>query len=180
MCAHKLTTDELHRMTIDEFRASEKLPLTVVLDNVRSQFNIGSVFRTADAFGIEEIALCGICSTPPHREIHKSALGAEMSVNWTYHEQTSNCIHMLKQRGYQLFAVEQVEGSILLGDHTIDAPTGKIAIVLGNEVEGVSQEVVDLCDGAIEIPQYGTKHSLNVSCAAAIVMWELCKMLKQK
>lgn len=168
-------------MTVDEFRASEKLPLTVVLDNVRSQNNIGSVFRTADAFRVEHIALCGICSTPPHREIHKTALGAEESVEWSYAEDTVECVRELKGRGYRVYAVELTHDSIKLGMRNdklgIDGP---VAIVLGNEVEGVQEEVLELCDGALEIPQYGTKHSLNVSCAAAIVIWELFKELKIK
>lgn len=171
-------------MSVDEFRESEKLPLTVVLDNVRSQNNIGSVFRTSDAFRVEHIALCGICSTPPHREIHKTALGAEDSVEWSYHEDTVECVKELKAHGYRIYAVEQVDDSIKLGDNTLLRPPSRgdggclqVALVFGNEIEGVQEAVLPFCDGSLEIPQYGTKHSLNVSCAAAIVIWEMFKML---
>lgn len=174
---YKLTTEEMHRLTVEEFRESAKLPLTVVLDNVRSQNNIGSVFRTADAFRVEHIALCGICSTPPHREIHKTALGAEESVEWSYHEDTVECVRALKDRGYKVYAVEIAHESIRVDDLKAVA-LDKVAIVFGNEIEGVQEEVMELCDGALEIPQEGTKHSLNVSCAAAIVMWEMYKLLR--
>ena len=174
----KLTATEMNRLTVDEFRASEKMPLTVVLDNIRSQNNIGSVFRTADAFRVEHIALCGICSTPPHRDIHKTALGAEDSVAWSYYENTAECLHNLKERGYKIFAVEQVDDSIKLGDSEIEINGSKLAIVFGNEVDGVDESLLPLCDACLEIPQYGTKHSLNVSCAAAIVIWEMFKNLK--
>ena len=175
---YKLTTEEMHRLTVEEFRESAKLPLTVVLDNVRSQNNIGSVFRTADAFRVEHIALCGICSTPPHREIHKTALGAEESVAWSYHEDTAECVKELKARGYRVYAVEIAHDSVKLG--TDEVGTDKpVAIVFGNEIEGVQEEVMELCDGALEIPQEGTKHSLNVSCAAAIVIWEMFKQLRK-
>ena len=180
----KLTTEEMGRLTVEEFRASEKLPLTVVLDNVRSLNNIGSVFRTSDAFRVEHIALCGITATPPHREIHKTALGAEESVEWSYHEDTAECVRALKEKGYRLYAVELAHGSIKLGDATATNALAqshdnaiKVALVLGNEIDGVQEVVMDLCDGFIEIPQAGTKHSLNVSCAAAIVIWEMYKML---
>lgn len=173
----KLTTEEMHRLTVEEFRESAKLPLTVVLDNVRSQNNIGSVFRTADAFRVEHIALCGICSTPPHREIHKTALGAEESVEWSYHEDTVECVRALKERGYKVYAVEIAHESIRVDDLKAVA-LDNVAIVFGNEVEGVQEEVMEFCDGALEIPQEGTKHSLNVSCAAAIVMWEMYKQLR--
>lgn len=166
-------------MTVEEFRASEKLPLTVVLDNVRSLNNIGSVFRTSDAFRVEHIALCGITATPPHREIHKTALGAEESVEWSYYEDTAECLRALKEQGYKLFAVEQVSDSIKLGSGKWKVESReRVAIVLGNEIEGVQERLLPLCDGSLEIPQYGTKHSLNVSCAAAIVIWELFKMMK--
>ena len=174
----KLTTQEMNRLSVDEFRASEKLPLTVVLDNVRSQNNIGSVFRTADAFRVERIAPCGICSTPPHREIHKTALGAEDSVLWSYHEDTASCLQELKRQGYKIYAVEQVDDSVKLGLDAIQVADSKIAIVFGNEIEGVQDSLLPLCDGSLEIPQFGTKHSLNVSCAAAIVMWEMFKNMK--
>ena len=174
---HKLTTEEMHRMTVEEFRASEKMPLTVVLDNVRSLNNIGSVFRTSDAFRVEHIALCGITATPPHREIHKTALGAEESVEWSYHEDTVECVRSLKEKGYRIYAVELAHDSLKLGTDAVAADK-PVALVLGNEIDGVQEEVMALCDGFIEIPQYGTKHSLNVSCAAAIVIWELFKMMK--
>ena len=168
--------DELHRISVEEFRAAEKLPLTVVLDNVRSQNNIGSVFRTSDAFRVERICLCGICSTPPHRDIHKTALGAEESVAWSYHEETADCLQVLKEQGYRIYAVEQVDDSIKL-DALPESLGEKVAVVFGNEVEGVQEELLPLCDGSIEIPQQGTKHSLNISCAAAIVLWELWQRL---
>jgi tRNA G18 (ribose-2'-O)-methylase SpoU len=168
--------DELHRISVEEFKAADKLPLTVVLDNVRSQNNIGSVFRTSDAFRVERICLCGICSTPPHRDIHKTALGAEESVAWSYHEETADCIQALKAEGYKIYAVEQVDDSIKL-DALPESLGEKVAVVFGNEVEGVQEELLPLCDGSIEIPQQGTKHSLNISCAAAIVLWELWQRL---
>ena len=179
---HKLTTEEMGRMTVEEFRKSEKLPLTVVLDNVRSLNNIGSVFRTSDAFRVEHIALCGITATPPHREIHKTALGAEDSVEWSYHEDTAECLRALKGQGYKVFAVEQVDDSVKLGirNEDLGIEGQPVAIVLGNEIEGVQESLLPLCDGCLEIPQYGTKHSLNVSCAAAIVIWELFKQLRVK
>ena len=165
-------------MSVEEFRTSEKLPLTVVLDNVRSLNNIGSVFRTSDAFRVEHIALCGITATPPHREIHKTALGAEESVAWSYHEDTAECVTELKARGYRVYAVEIAHDSVKLG--TDEVATDKpMAIVFGNEIEGVQEEVMELCDGYLEIPQGGTKHSLNVSCAAAIVIWEMFKQLRK-
>ena len=173
---HKLSMDELHRISVEEFKAADKLPLTVVLDNVRSQNNIGSVFRTSDAFRVERICLCGICSTPPHRDIHKTALGAEESVAWSYHEETADCIQALKAEGYKIYAVEQVDDSIKL-DALPESLGEKVAVVFGNEVEGVQEELLSLCDGNIEIPQQGTKHSLNISCAAAIVLWELWQRL---
>ncbi len=173
---HKLSMDELHRISVEEFKAADKLPLTVVLDNVRSQNNIGSVFRTSDAFRVERICLCGICSTPPHRDIHKTALGAEESVAWSYHEETADCIQALKAEGYKIYAVEQVDDSIKL-DALPESLGQKVAVVFGNEVEGVQEELLPLCDGSIEIPQQGTKHSLNISCAAAIVLWELWQRL---
>ena len=165
-------------MSVEEFRESEKLPLTVVLDNVRSLNNIGSVFRTSDAFRVEHIALCGITATPPHREIHKTALGAEDSVAWSYHEDTVECVRGMKERGYRVYAVELAHDSLKLDKDRveIDKP---IALVFGNEIEGVQEEVMALCDGYWEIPQYGSKHSLNVSCAAAIAIWEISKQMRQ-
>ena len=173
---HKLTTEEMGRLTAEEFREAEKLPLTVVLDNVRSLNNIGSVFRTSDAFRVEHISLCGITATPPHREIHKTALGAEDTVAWSYHEETTECVKVLKARGYRVYAVELAHGSLKLDKDNI-ATDRPIALVLGNEIDGVQEEVMALCDGYLEIPQYGSKHSLNVSCAAAIVIWEASKQL---
>ena len=174
----KLTMEDLNRITVEEYKESEKLPLTVVLDNVRSQNNIGSVFRTADAFRVERICLCGICSTPPHREIHKTALGAEESVDWTYYETTADCVRELKERGYRVLAVEQVDESVML-DRLELQPGTATAIVFGNEVEGVDEEVIAQCDGCVEIPQFGTKHSLNISIAAGIMIWESWKQLKK-
>ena len=174
---HKLTTEEMHRMTVEEFRASEKMPLTVVLDNVRSLNNIGSVFRTSDAFRVEHIALCGITATPPHREIHKTALGAEESVEWSYQEDTAKCVKELKNRAYRVYAVELAHESLKLDKDPV-ATDRPIALVFGNEIEGVQEDVMSLCDGFLEIPQYGSKHSLNVSCAAAIAIWEISKQLR--
>lgn len=168
----------MNRLTVEEFRESEKMPLTVVLDNVRSLNNIGSVFRTSDAFRVEHIALCGITATPPHRDIHKTALGAEESVAWSYYEETHECLRELKDRGYRIYAVEQVDDSVKLGQSNLQTDGSPIAIVLGNEIEGVQEDLLPLCDGSLEIPQFGTKHSLNVSCAAAIVIWEMFKMIK--
>lgn len=176
----KLSMEELNRISVQEFKEAEKLPLTVVLDNVRSQNNIGSVFRTADAFRVERICLCGICSTPPHRDIHKTALGAEESVEWSYSEDTAACVRQLKEQGYKVFAVEQVDDSINLDTlrHSDMLKGERVAIIFGNEVEGVQESLLPLCDGSIEIPQFGIKHSLNISCAAAIVMWELFLALR--
>lgn len=174
--------DELGRISVDQYKASEKLPLVVVLDNVRSLNNIGSVFRTSDAFRVEKICLCGITATPPHRDIHKTALGAEDSVDWSYYESSDDCLRQLKEQGFSLFAIEQVDDSLKLD--TIDwqqkVRNDKIAIVLGNEVEGVQEELLPLCDASVEIPQFGTKHSLNVSCAASIVIWEMFQFLHKK
>lgn len=169
------------RLSVEEYKDSEKTPLVVVLDHVRSLYNVGSVFRTADAFRLQGVCLCGITARPPHPEIHKTALGAEDSVEWKYFERTEDCVHYLKDQGYTVLAVEQCENSTLLNTYQlspINSHLNKIAIVLGNEVKGVQQQVVDLCDGCLEIPQYGTKHSLNVSVAAGIVIWELFKKMK--
>ena len=163
---------DLNRKSVEEFRRSEKFPLVVVLDNVRSMHNVGSVFRTADAFLVSGIILCGYTPQPPHRDIHKTALGATETVEWKYHQTTVDAVQELKQEGYAVFAVEQVEKSIPL--HEFSSRTAsKLAIVFGNEVSGVSAEVLQLCDGSLEIPQYGMKHSLNISVAAGIVLWEL-------
>ena len=163
--------DELHRKTVAEFRKSGKLPFIVVLDNVRSLHNIGSIFRTCDAFLIEAIYLCGISATPPHKEIHKTALGAEESVDWKYFENTMQAVEHLKTNGYTLWGVEQTQNSTSLEKFIIE--TGKsYALIFGNEVRGIGQEALDCCEGCIEIPQFGTKHSFNVSVSAGIVLWE--------
>lgn len=172
----KLKITELNRLTTEEFKLRKKTPLVVVLDNVRSLHNVGSVFRTSDAYLVETVCLCGITSTPPHAEIHKSALGAENSVDWVYFEDTLEAIKELKTKGFEVLAIEQAEGSTLLNQLEIN-PAGKYAVVLGNEVKGVQQAVVDACDGCIEIPQYGTKHSLNVSVTAGIIIWEFASKL---
>lgn len=172
----KLKITELNRLTPDAFRQEQKTPLVVVLDHVRSLHNVGSIFRTGDAFLIEAIYLCGITSTPPHPEIHKTALGAEDTVPWIYFEDTCDAVDFLKERAYMVYAVEQVEGSTMLTDFKLKT-NRRLAVILGNEVKGVQQKVIDKCDGSIEIPQYGTKHSLNVSVTGGIVIWELFKKL---
>jgi len=168
----KLNTQQLNRLTIYQYRTAPKNPLAVVLDNIRSMNNVGSIFRTSDCFGVEHLYLCGITACPPHRDIHKTALGAENSMPWTYAENTAEACRLLKSQGYLIVAVEQAEGSVPLNEFTIPAGR-KMAIVLGNETEGVEQAVLDLCDHCIEIPQFGTKHSFNVSVCAGIVLWEL-------
>ncbi len=173
----KLKITELNRISTEEFKKAEKLPLVVVLDNIRSLHNIGSVFRTSDAFRVECIYLCGITAVPPHPEMHKTALGAEFTVDWKYVDNAVEAVDNLKKDGYTVYSVEQAEGSIMLEDIKLD-PNRKYAVVLGNEVKGVQQEVIDHSDGCIEIPQYGTKHSLNVSVTAGIVIWDLFNKLK--
>lgn len=173
----KLKITELNRISPEEFKESLKLPLVVVLDNVRSLHNIGAVFRTSDAFRVESIYLCGITAVPPHPELHKTALGAEFTVNWKYFEHATEAVEELKTAGYMVYSVEQTERSILL-DELMLSSQRKYAVVLGNEVKGVQQSVIDLCNGCIEIPQYGTKHSLNVSVTAGIVIWDFFKQLK--
>lgn len=173
----KLKITELNRISTEEFKKAEKLPLVVVLDNIRSLHNIGSVFRTSDAFRVECIYLCGITAVPPHPEMHKTALGAEFTVDWKYVNNAVEAVDNLKKDGYTVYSVEQAERSIMLEDIKLD-PNRKYAVVLGNEVKGVQQEVIDHSDGCIEIPQYGTKHSLNVSVTAGIVIWDLFKQLK--
>ncbi len=172
----KLKITELNRLSAEEFKNAEKIPLTVVLDDIRSLHNVGSVFRTADAFRVACIYLCGITARPPHPEIHKTALGAEFAVDWIYKKETWEAISELRAENYTIFAVEQAEGSILLDRFEAEAGR-RYAVILGNEVKGVKQEIVDTCDGCIEIPQYGTKHSLNVSVTAGIVLWDLFKQL---
>ena len=180
----KLRTIEMNRLSIDEYHVAEKLPLVVVLDDVRSLYNVGSVFRTADAFRLTGLCLCGITATPPHNEIHKTALGAEDSVDWQYFASALEAVTTLQGKGYKVFAVEQAEGSAKLGNLPAEVlrqiKSGKVAVVLGNEVKGVHQEVVDACDGCIEIEQYGTKHSMNVSVTAGIVIWEMRQKLNHK
>lgn len=175
----KLEIEEMGRMDSSEFKKSNKLPVTVILDNVRSLYNIGSVFRTSDAFRIERIILCGITATPENCavEIHKTALGAEHTVDWSYCASTLDALLELKKQGYSAIAVEQVHDSISLEKFKADTDK-RYAIVLGNEVKGVDQQVVDNCDLSLEIPQYGTKHSLNVSVSAGMVIWEFAKSLK--
>ena len=168
----KLENSELHRKSIDEFKNSQKTPLIIVLDDVRSLHNIGSVFRTADAFLIQKICLCGITAVPPNKEIHKTALGATETVDWEYYEDVSSCIIELKRTGCLVYAIEQTENSVLLQD-TIVNPGSTYAVVFGNEVFGVSQTAISHCDGVIEIPQLGTKHSLNIAVSAGIVVWDL-------
>ncbi|NCA84937.1 MAG: TrmH family RNA methyltransferase [Clostridia bacterium] len=168
----KLLNSELNRPDAELYKQMQKLPCVVVLDNVRSQHNIGSVFRTSDAFRMQAVYLCGITATPPHREIHKTALGATESVDWKYFEDTLQALQILKAEGYKIYCIEQATDSIPLKEFKI-AKSEKIALVFGHEVHGVSQEVVDACHGCIEIKQYGTKHSLNVSVCAGIVIWEI-------
>jgi 23S rRNA (guanosine2251-2'-O)-methyltransferase len=173
----KLKNSELNRISIEEFKNSEKTPIVVVLDNIRSQNNIGSVFRTSDAFLIEKILLCGITAKPPHKDIHKTALGATDSVNWKYIQNTTDAVNMLRDEGYIIISIEQTEKAIMLQDFNIEK-NKKYAIILGNEVKGVQQEVVNMSDYAIEIPQIGTKHSFNISVSAGIVLWELFRKIQ--
>ncbi len=175
----KLKNSELPRLTTDEFKQAKKTPMVLVLDNIRSLNNIGSVFRTADAFLIEKIYLCGITATPPHKDIHKTALGATESVDWEYRKDTRELVKELSALNYRTFAVEQAENAIML-NHFEAKPSEKYALVFGNEVKGVSQEVVSSCDGVLEIPQYGTKHSLNISVSVGIVVWDVWAKLSPK
>ena len=191
----KLRTIEMNRLTLEEFKEAEKLPLIVVLDDVRSLYNVGSVFRSCDAFRVEAVYLCGITATPPNAEIHKTALGGEDSVDWEYFKTTEEAVEKLKQKGYFVYSIEQVEGSTKLQNlpeaheelfkqenesekqKNSSLPKG-YAVIFGNEVKGVKQNIVDMSDGCLEIPQFGTKHSLNVSVTAGIVVWEFAKLLK--
>ena len=168
----KLKLDELNRVSVAEFKAGAKLPVAVVLDNVRSMHNIGSVFRTADGFAVEQICLCGISAQPPHREIEKTALGATQSVNWRYFETPLSAIEKLRLSGYQIIAIEQAENSTMLHEFAPE-PGKKYALVFGNEVNGVSDEVMENIDACVEIPQFGTKHSFNIVVSAGIVLWDL-------
>lgn len=170
----KLSMDELGRKSVEEFKQATKTPIIAVLDNIRSMHNVGSVFRTADAFLIEAIFLCGYTAQPPHRDINKTALGATESVDWIYFSQTTDAVSELKNRGYKVYAIEQTEGSTSLEKISIRS-TEKLAVIFGNEVEGVNDEVLKLVDGSIEIPQLGMKHSLNISVAAGIVLWEFVR-----
>jgi len=169
----KLSMDELGRMSVTDFKAAEKKPIVVVMDNIRSMHNVGSVFRTSDAFLVGGICLGGFTPQPPHRDIHKTALGATESVDWWYYEQTIQAVLDLKSKGFKVYAIEQTQGSISL--EKFEKSEQPMAFVFGNEVEGVSNDVLQACDGAIEIPQYGMKHSLNISVAAAIVLWEMVR-----
>lgn len=179
LCAmKKLTMFEMGRIDAATFKAADKMPLIIILDNVRSLNNIGSVFRTSDAFRVESIYLCGISSPPPSPEIHKTALGAEDSVDWQYFEDTHEAVRQLQLRGYKVMAIEQCQGSTMLDQWQPDFQTG-YAVVMGNEVKGVQQSVVDMCDGCLEIPQYGTKHSLNVSVTTGLVIWDFFKAFEK-
>ena len=173
----KLENSELDRKSIEDFKTAQKTPLIIILDDIRSLHNIGSVFRTADAFLIEKIYLCGITATPPHKEIQKTALGATETVAWEYHKNVTDVITQLKTQDTTVLAIEQVENAFLLDEFTANS-SKKYALVFGNEVYGVSQEAIALCDGCIEIPQLGTKHSLNIAVSAGIVIWDLFKQLK--
>ncbi|MDD6889579.1 MAG: RNA methyltransferase [Bacteroidales bacterium] len=173
----KKTIWDLNRVSVDEFRNAKKIPLTVVLDNVRSLNNIGSIFRTSDAFAVERILLCGITATPPSPEIHKTALGAEDSVLWEYFPDTLDAVSALKKQGYTVCALEQVDGSVSLENYIAD-PSARYAFIAGNEVDGVDQNVVNLCDVSLEIPQVGTKHSLNVAVSTALAIWHFFLQLR--
>ncbi|WP_423149370.1 RNA methyltransferase [Rubrolithibacter danxiaensis] len=172
----KLKLDELNRATVEEFKAQEKLPIAIVLDNVRSLHNVGSVFRTCDGFAVEELILCGITGQPPHREIEKTALGATQSVHWRYFDQNVEAISYLKDKGYKIIAIEQAENSIYLNNFS-PARDEKYALIFGNEVNGVSDEVMKTIDHCIEIPQFGTKHSFNIVVSAGIVLWDFFSKL---
>ena len=182
--SQKLTTAEMNRLSVAEYQEADKLPLVVVLDNIRSQHNVGAVFRTADAMRIERVVLCGICCCPPNQEIHKTALGAEESVEWQYFENTIDAVKALQNEGFSVYAIEQAHDSITLEEAAVKVQrdkvqSTKVAVVLGHEVFGVQQEVVDQCSQCIEIPQYGTKHSMNVSVTAGIVMYRLASSLRR-
>lgn len=170
----KTKNEELDRLSTDQFKDASKAPVHIVLDNVRSAQNVGSIFRTMDAFRCTKLHICGISATPPHREINKTALGSTESVDWEYYEKTHNAISALKKQGVEVFAIEQTKNAIMLDTFRMDY-TKEVALVLGNEVNGVSQEIIDMADGSIEIPQHGSKHSLNISVCAGIVIWDLTK-----
>lgn len=174
----KLANNELNRISVDEFKQTTKTPIIVILDNIRSLNNIGSVFRTSDAFLIEKIYLCGYTAQPPHREIQKTALGATESVNWEYNQDIFEVLNSLQKDNTKIYAIEQTEDSIMLDEFSTNSD--KIAVVFGNEVQGVQQEVINKCDGVIEIPQIGTKHSLNISVSCGVVLWDLFKKMKNR
>ncbi len=172
----KLKLDELNRASVSEFKKQDKLPIVVVLDNVRSMHNVGSIFRTCDGFAVEQVCLCGITSQPPHREIEKTALGATQSINWVYYAEPVQAIEQLRKDGYTIVAIEQAENSIMLNDFEADKDK-KYALIFGNEVNGVSEEVMQMIDACIEIPQFGTKHSFNIVVSAGIVLWDFFNKL---
>ncbi len=169
----KLKTTELGRMSVEEFQSAEKAPICLVLDNVRSMNNVGSMFRTSDAFLVKTMFLCGITGCPPHREITKTAIGAEKSVHWEYHESTLEVVKKLQSEGYFVYAIEQAEGSVSLKN--IVYPNQPIAFVMGNEIDGVQQDVINQCDACLEIPQLGTKHSFNVAVTCGMILWDYAK-----
>ena len=171
--------DELGRLSMEEFKSTKKLPITVILEDIRSMHNVGSVFRTADAFLVEQLLLCGFTPNPPHRDIHKTALGATETVAWNAYENTASAINALKSEGYQVYAIEQVHKSIELQNFNI-TNDAKVAIIFGNEADGVKEETIAMTDGCIEIPQAGSKHSFNISVAAGIVLWEIFKKMNQQ
>lgn len=175
----KLQNEELNRISTEEFRQAQKIPVVIVLDNIRSQNNVGSVFRTSDAFRVEKIYLCGITSTPENREVHKTALGAEDAVEWEYIKETMTAVTRLKAEGYRIYSIEQAENTTTLEEFSIDL-NGKYALIFGNEVKGVQQEVIDVSDGCIEIPQFGTKHSFNISVTVGIVLWQIVAPIIKK
>ncbi len=179
MTMRKLKLEELGRVDVEEFKKQDKLPLVVILDNVRSMHNIGSIFRTSDGFAVEKVILCGITAQPPHREIEKTALGATQSVEWTYYEKVSDAVRDLKDSGYMIIAIEQAENSVMLTDHSPEI-SGKYALIFGNEVEGVSDDAMSMADKCIEIPQFGTKHSFNIVVSAGIVLWDFFSKLDSK
>ena len=172
----KLKNKELNRLNLEEFKNKKKVPIVIILDNVRSAHNVGSVFRTSDAFLIEKIMLCGICPVPPKNEIRKTALGATESVDWQYFNDITDCIKGLKEKGYTIISIEQADNAIDLNNYSIEK-SRKIALVFGNEVNGVSDKIINLSDSVIEIPQYGTKHSFNVSVSVGIVLWDLSRKM---
>ncbi len=172
----KLKNNELNRLSVEEFKNKKKLPISIILDNVRSLNNIGSVFRTSDAFMIEKIYLCGICATPPNKDIQKTALGATESVDWEYYEDTLDIISHLKKNNYEIISIEQAENSVMLNNFDVKKDKS-YALIFGNEVKGVQQEVVSNSDTIIEIPQFGTKHSLNISVSTGLVIWDFVKQI---